>query len=119
MKLTRAMIDSGKSDRGGWNRPQLELLGVQWPPQQGWPARIIGREISARDYERFLELRGFHKRKKIGAPRRPPKEHAELFDALQQQTLPERRRIIDAFCRADSPEAFANRLYETHNRDLA
>jgi len=80
MKLTRAMIDSGKSDRGGWNRAQIELLGVEWPLSWGWITRILGKEISGRDYERFLELRGFHKRKKIGAPKRPPKEHAELFD---------------------------------------
>ena len=115
MKLTRAMIDSGKSDRGGWNRAQLQILGVSWPPQHGWPSRIIGKEISAKDYERFLELRGFHKRKKIGAPKRPPKEHAELFgrdgiDRANQYTMK---------LRLATPEDFANDLYNASNRDLA
>lgn len=119
MKLTRAMIWDGRSDRGGWNRAQFEVLGVEYPPKKGWPARIIGTEISGRDYERFLQLKGAHKRKKIGAPKRPPKEHAELFDKLVDLPIDERKRVIDSFCLSTSPEDFANRLYNDSNRDLA
>lgn len=61
MKLTRKMIDDGKSDNGAWSAKQLAILGVPWPPLRGWPERIIGTEISESDYQTFLDIR---KRKK-------------------------------------------------------
>lgn len=101
MKLTRAMIDSGRSEGGGWNAPQLKLIGVEWPPARGWPDRIIGNEISSKDYETFLALKGIRKKNKVGAPRRAPKEHAELFD------------------QGPSAEDFANDIFEETDGDLS
>jgi len=70
------MIHSGKSERGGWTRAQLALLGVTWPPLKGWLSALIGTELAKADYLAFLmsrnrlELRQCHKK---------PREHDELF----------------------------------------
>lgn len=56
MILSKQAIDQGRSDRGGLNREQLAILGVSWPPKHGWERRIIGKEISVREYDEFLRL---------------------------------------------------------------
>lgn len=58
MKLTEQRIDAGRSERGGWSRKQLALLGVDWPPKTGWKQRVIGDEISEDKYRQFLRLKG-------------------------------------------------------------
>ena len=58
LMLTLAMIDAGSNGPGGWNREQLKLIGVTWPPKSGWKERAIGREITKNDYDRFLALCG-------------------------------------------------------------
>lgn len=99
MKLTREMIDAGKSEGGAWNAPQFALLGISWPPLHGWPARVIGNEISDADYAQFLALTGAKRKNKIGPSKRVPRDHADLFVS-------------------ESPEDFANALFEKYGRDL-
>jgi len=57
MKLTREMIQSGASIAGGWNRAQLTVLGVSWPPKKGWAKALAGTEISEDAYAQFLKLK--------------------------------------------------------------
>jgi hypothetical protein len=64
MKITNEFIKLGASDRGGWNKHQLEVLGVPWPPTEGWKDRIIGTEISDEDAKEFLYLRGMTKKQR-------------------------------------------------------
>src|ERR1700687_3456279 len=56
--ITRAFIMAGASAKGGWNRAQLETLGVSWPPRAKWISRIVGRGISDEAGEDFIALRG-------------------------------------------------------------
>jgi hypothetical protein len=56
MKITEEFIEKIASPRGGWNRPQLALLGVDWPPTTGWKRRLIGMEISEETARRLEEL---------------------------------------------------------------
>lgn len=56
--ITQEFIMSGQSAAGGWNRKQIELLDIKWPPQHGWIDRVVGKEISTADAERFRALRG-------------------------------------------------------------
>lgn len=58
MKITLAHIEQGRSVRGGLNREQVELLGASWPLKDGWMRKVIGTDISIRDYDRFLSLQG-------------------------------------------------------------
>lgn len=56
--LTHQLIEQGRSENGGWNRNQFELLGVSWPPLKGWKERLNGTQMSRVKFEEFLELRG-------------------------------------------------------------
>lgn len=56
MDITEELITAGTSERGGFSKRQLALLGVDWPPVSGWKKAIIGRSISEEDAEEFLQL---------------------------------------------------------------
>jgi hypothetical protein len=60
MKITMELIEAGKSERGGWTKQQLALLGVTWPkgksPRHGWQQEIIGHEISEADAVEFVGI---------------------------------------------------------------
>jgi hypothetical protein len=58
VKMTKKMIEEGRSSNGGWNAKQLALFGVYWPLQPGWQNRIIGTTVSRETYKQFLKLRG-------------------------------------------------------------
>ena len=68
MKITLALIEQGKSERGGWTRAQVELLGGTWPLKDGWQHRLVGREITVREFDRFLSLTGEY------VPRKNPRK---------------------------------------------
>jgi hypothetical protein len=55
--LSNELIEAGRSDRGGWNRTQLLLIGVPWPPEKGWKARRIGKSIEDKAFLDFLALK--------------------------------------------------------------
>ena len=42
----KEMLNQLKSSRGGWNRKQLEALGVPWPLRSGWAQRLIGQTFT-------------------------------------------------------------------------
>ena len=67
MKVTEDLIKAGETAGGGWNRHQLELIGVAWPPVKGWKWRAQGRMISILDAELFIDMKGLNKteRKKV------------------------------------------------------
>ena len=56
--LTYAKLHAGGSARCGFNKPQLALLGVAWPPQKGWLTALIGKQIPLALYEQFVALKG-------------------------------------------------------------
>lgn len=41
-----------------FNKPQLELLGIDWPPKKGWIETLINTEIDILTHGKLLELRG-------------------------------------------------------------
>ena len=46
MRITREfMFSCSTNGHGGWNKDQLALLGVNWPPEKGWLGRLIGTEV--------------------------------------------------------------------------
>lgn len=67
-RITRELIEAGESGHGGWNQEQFRLIGVEWPPREGWKDRVIGKEISEADAQRFVEFRGMTKSKRRYAP---------------------------------------------------
>ena len=60
--VTNEMIEAGKSGMGGWNRRQVEAIGMKWPLTQGWKFRIIGTTVERSKVAAFLSLKGATKR---------------------------------------------------------
>jgi hypothetical protein len=58
VRVTSELIEAGQSDRGGWTKAQLALLGVPWPPPSGWKAAVLGKAIPSSAADRFVQLRG-------------------------------------------------------------
>lgn len=57
-EVTEDWVKANRSGKGGWNRQQLELLGVKWPPIRGWLNETVGRQITDVDKQRFESLQG-------------------------------------------------------------
>lgn len=50
--VTADLVYAIRSKAGGWNRHQLEALGVEWPPQNGWLASFSeGKELPLKQWE--------------------------------------------------------------------
>lgn len=60
VKISRSLIECGRSKHGGWSRAQLGLLGIEWPPESGWIKSVIGKEISEDVAKSFIDLRDSH-----------------------------------------------------------
>lgn len=43
MKLTHEMIRQFAIRKGGYNKKQIKLLGLSWPPRTGWKDKIVGK----------------------------------------------------------------------------
>lgn len=80
MIVTHEFILAGMSGNGGWSRAQLELLGIQWPPVQGWKWRAIGTVIPDSDADLFLALKG---KKKAEIKRQMREGTLTLFNMQQ------------------------------------
>lgn len=52
-------LREGVSERGGWNRAQLAVLGIAWPPAKGWKAELIRKDarLSNDVHLEFLRLK--------------------------------------------------------------
>lgn len=44
--ITMQWLHAHCTEKGGWTKRQLELLGMQWPPLAGWQRRVDGALIS-------------------------------------------------------------------------
>ena len=53
MRITREWLHRHATKGRGWNRKQLQVLGVPWPPTKGWLSRAVGRELSESDRAAF------------------------------------------------------------------
>ncbi|MDB4302177.1 hypothetical protein N9924_01280 [bacterium] len=51
--ITKEFIESNKTPGGGWNRKQIEAIGLEWPPRKGWKKSVIGRCISLENAQIF------------------------------------------------------------------
>ncbi len=68
VKVTHELIEAGATNQegtpgspnpSGWNARQLDILGIPWPPFQGWKSAAANRlRITKEEAIRFLRLRG-------------------------------------------------------------
>ncbi len=60
--ITEEFLVSGMQSGIGCNNDQLRLLGVDIPAKKGWKQSLIGKRISKETAQKFLELKGVHKK---------------------------------------------------------
>lgn len=60
VRITRTLIERGCTGRGGWNKDQLTILGIEWPPPKHWKLDLVMNEryITQEESRRFVELKG-------------------------------------------------------------
>jgi len=59
--MTKEIFESGKSITGGWNKKQLNALGIRsW--FKGWKKQIINKEFSQDQIDSFLLLKNYNRR---------------------------------------------------------
>lgn len=81
--LTERLITAGMTEAGAWTRRQLEILGVPWPPANGWKVNIIGKWMTQEAYEEFLVAR-WTTAKIAKAKAENMKSRPSLFDQNQR-----------------------------------
>lgn len=61
MKLTKEILDQGKSINGYWSKKQLTLLGLDFfHLRKGWKRSIIGWQFSPQTIDEFVSLKDKH-----------------------------------------------------------
>lgn len=60
MILTHEMLQDAKTPAGGYNKAQLAILGIEWPPKKGWPRKLVGKEVSEELWSQFVALSEKH-----------------------------------------------------------
>jgi len=43
--ITDEWLTNNRTERGGYTKKQLNLLGIEWPPSRGWKDMFIGKNI--------------------------------------------------------------------------
>lgn len=56
--LTKELVKSLRTRRGGFTNSTLTALGIGPKPSQGWPARLVGTTISRAAFDAAMEGRG-------------------------------------------------------------
>lgn len=82
MKLTRDLIEAGRTPAGGFTLRQLHILRIPCPQPNGWPAkgwidRASGQEVTEGEYAQFLHLGGMT-RQEQRQERKHEKKEAKL-----------------------------------------
>ena len=83
MKITRELIESGLSERGGLNKMQLQILGVE----EFQHFTTVGCEISNFDASLFVELRGQSRCQRFIAESLPCETEASLSEIEMARRL--------------------------------
>ncbi len=68
LEITEEFLVSGMTSGCGINKDQFKILGLEYPAPKGWKQSLIGKRISKETAQKFLSLKGVHKkadRKKV------------------------------------------------------
>jgi hypothetical protein len=54
--ITDKWIINNKTPGGGYNRKQLNILGIEWPPKFNWKLTLVGKKINKKVAKEFENL---------------------------------------------------------------
>lgn len=63
--LTKDMLHDAGTGGCGFNRHQLSVLGVPWPPRTGWLKDLVGTKVTVEQWNNFVQLRGRKSKRRI------------------------------------------------------
>lgn len=67
IRLTSKLLHEAATDGySGWNREQLELLGMSWPMPAGWLRRLVGKDVPLENWEKVMALKGTKRGERAG-----------------------------------------------------
>lgn len=68
VKVTKELLEQGRSSRGAWSNRQLRALGLKkgFNFNKGWKYKLIGSWVTEDQVERFLALKDAHLKNKKG-----------------------------------------------------
>lgn len=95
--ITKKFLLSGMTGECGINYSQLRILGIEIPPESGWKERVIGKEISKKDADLFLSLKG--KSKKSQHSLMKEFESMQFSFESQEKTLGKEKKVITDWIR--------------------
>ena len=103
--LNNALITEIATDRGAWTREQLGILGVPWPPSQGWRKRLVAEKRTLSDVE-VEELR---------EARTTVAERRSKRVATERPTMPCPwcRRLVEPVMQGGNVREFCNKRHKT------
>ena len=56
LTLTSKMLhDASTKGYHGFNAKQLKVIGLKWPPKKGWLKSLVGTQMLASQYRKFVE----------------------------------------------------------------
>ncbi len=56
LTLTSKMLhDASTKGYHGFNAKQLKVIGLKWPPKKGWLKSLVGTQMFASQYRKFVE----------------------------------------------------------------
>lgn len=73
--LTKELIKNGASLKGGYTKAQLNILGIDWPPPNGWLKSLIGKSISDADYNKYIHFKKHYNPEDVPAKIKPDKPY--------------------------------------------
>jgi hypothetical protein len=47
--------DASTKGYHGFNAKQLKVIGLKWPPKKGWLKSLVGTQLFASQYRKFVE----------------------------------------------------------------
>ena len=65
--ITKELLENAKTDTGGFTRAQMDVFDIPWPPPKGWPRSLIGREVDAEQYHRFVAAKDIMAKQRANA----------------------------------------------------
>lgn len=80
--ITEDFLVSGMQSGIGCNNDQLRLLGVEIPAKKGWKQSLIGKRISKETADKFIALKGIHKK----ADRKKVLENEAAVPGIKEKT---------------------------------
>jgi len=93
IRVTDAMIKAGCSQKGGWSRAQLRIIGISWPLKRGWKKAILNHDcrLTQDEYDQFLALKDKH----LGKVRVKSDRSNSRLKRYEDAKLRERKIIVE------------------------